>query len=76
MKDLVQHNLNNQVTARPEALDLTLSQLKNTIAVLEPLVKKMKGKPKPKGSMLSGTKRTVLPLNTETRSECIPLIAS
>ena len=49
LKDLVQHNLDNQIAAGPKALDLTLSRLRNTIVVLEPLVEKLKGKPKQKG---------------------------
>ena len=38
LRDLVQHNLDARVASGPEALRVTLNQLKNTIAVLEPVV--------------------------------------
>ena len=44
--DLVAANLDNRVAAGSKALDLTLSRLKNTIAVLEPVMEKLKGKGK------------------------------
>ena len=67
--DFVNRNLDNRVAAGPKALDLTLSRLKKTIMVLEPLVDKMKGKPKSKGvhvignqedAMLKGQEREVV----------------
>ena len=45
-KDLVADNIDNRVAARFKALDLTLNQLKNTIAVLESVMEKLKGKGK------------------------------
>ena len=47
-KDLVQHDLDSRVAPGPEALRVTLNRMKNTIAVLEPVVKKMRGKVKTK----------------------------
>ena len=47
-KDLVQHNLDAWVASRPEALRVTLNRLKNTIALLEPNLEKMRGKVKTK----------------------------
>ena len=54
-KDLVQHNLDYWVAAGPEALDLTLNRLKNTVALLDPLVEKLKGKVKLKGVHVIGS---------------------
>ena len=47
-KDLVEHNLDNRVAAGEKALELTLNRIRKTVAVLEPMVEKLKGKPKPK----------------------------
>ena len=47
-KDLVQHDLDARVASGPDALRITSNRLKNTIAVLEPVVKKMRGKVKTK----------------------------
>ena len=47
-KDLIKHNLDNRVLAGEKALELTLNRIRKTVAVLEPLVEKLKGKPKPK----------------------------
>ena len=49
-KDLVQHDLDARVASGPDALRVTLNRLKNTIAVLEQVVKKMRGKVKPKSA--------------------------
>ena len=40
--------LDNRVAAKEKALELTLSRIRKTVAVLEPMVEKLKGKPKPK----------------------------
>ena len=47
-KDLVQHGLDARVASGPEALKVTLNQLRNSIAVLEPVVEKLRGKPRTK----------------------------
>ena len=49
-KDLVQHNLDAHVASGHKALRVTLNRLKNTIAVLEPVVEKMRGKVKTKSA--------------------------
>ena len=47
-RDLVQNGLDARVALGPNALRVTLNRLKTTIAVLEPVVEKMKGKVKSK----------------------------
>ena len=47
-RDLVQHGLDAQVASGHDALRVTLNRLKTTIAVLEPVVEKMRGKVKSK----------------------------
>ena len=47
-KGLVKHNLDNGVAAGEKALELTLNRIRKTVVVLEPMVEKLKGKPKPK----------------------------
>ena len=49
-RDLVQHDLDARVASGPEAFRVTLNRLKNTIAVLEPVVEKMRGKVKTKSA--------------------------
>ena len=49
-RDLVQHGLDARVASGPDALRVTLNRLKTTIAVLEPVVEKMRGKVKPKST--------------------------
>ena len=49
-KDLVQHDLESRVAPGPKALRVTLNRLKNTIAVLEPVVEKMRDKVKMKSA--------------------------
>ena len=47
---LVQNGLDARVASGPDALRVTLNRLKTTIAVLEPIVEKMKGNVKPKSA--------------------------
>ena len=47
-KDLIENNLDARVAARDKALELTLSRSRKTIALLEPMVEKLKTKPKAK----------------------------
>ena len=47
-RDLVQHDLDARVALGLKALRVTLNRLKNTIAVLEPVVEKMRVKVKTK----------------------------
>ena len=49
-RDLVQHGLDARVASGPDALRVTLNRLKTTIALLEPVVEKMRGKAKPKST--------------------------
>ena len=49
-KNLVQHKLDTCVASGPEALEVTLTQLKNMISVLEPIVDKLKTKVKTKSA--------------------------
>ena len=42
-RDLVQNGLDARVASGPDTLRVTLNRLKTTIAVLEPVVEKMKG---------------------------------
>ena len=49
-RDLVQNGLDARVASGPDALRITLNRLKTTIAVLEPVVEKVKGKPKMKSA--------------------------
>ena len=47
-KDLIDNDLDARVAAGEKALELTLGQIKKTIALLEPMVKKSRTKPKVK----------------------------
>ena len=47
-KDLIENNLDARVAAGDKALELTLSRIRKTIALLEPMVEKLKAKPKPR----------------------------
>ena len=49
-RDLVQNGLDARVASGPDALRVTLNRLKTTIAVLEPVVEKVKGKVKTKSA--------------------------
>ena len=75
-KYLVQHNLDNRVAAGPKALDLTFTRLKNWIAVLEPLVEKMKGRPRGREFMSSAARKTVLSPRTKRWNKCMLLTAA
>ena len=52
LRDLVQHDLDAKVVSGPNALRVTLNRLKTTIAVLEPVIKKMRGKVKLKSTQV------------------------
>ena len=47
-KDLIENNLDARVAAGDKALELALSRIRKTIALLEPMVEKLKAKPKPR----------------------------
>ena len=64
-KDLVVANLDNRVAAGSKVLDLMLNRLKSTIAVLEPVVEKTKGKGSIRAFTQWGARRTApLPRTT------------
>ena len=50
LRVLVQQGLDARVASGPDTLRVTLNRLKTTIAVLEPVVEKMRGKAKPKST--------------------------
>ena len=54
-KDLIENNLDARVAAGEKALELTLSRIKKTITLLEPIVEKLKAKPKVKSIHTIGT---------------------
>ena len=60
-KDLVVANLDNRVAAGSKVLDLMLNRLKSTIAVLEPVVEKTKGKGKSKSVHIVGSQEDCTP---------------
>ena len=61
-KDLVEHNLDNHVTAREKALELILNRIRKTVAVMEPMVEKLQGKPKPKSVNTIGNQEECVPV--------------
>ena len=54
-KDLIENNLDARVAVGEKALELTLNQIRKTIARLEPMVEKLKTKPKVKSVHTIGT---------------------
>ena len=49
-RDLVANGLDARVASGPDALRITLNRMKTTIAVLEPVVEKLKAKPRVKSA--------------------------
>ena len=47
-KDFIDNNLDARVASGEKALELTLGRIRNTIPLLEPMVEKLRMKPKPK----------------------------
>ena len=47
-KDFIDNELDTRVAARDKALELTLGRIRKTIALLEPMVEKLRAKPKPR----------------------------
>ena len=54
-KDLIENDLDALVAAGEKALELTLSRIKKTVALLEPMVVKLKARPKVKSVHTIGT---------------------
>ena len=67
-KVLIKNNLDARVAARGKALELTLSRIRKTIALLEPIVEKMKAKPKAR-SIHTIEPMEEFPIPTQVRTE-------